>query len=149
MPTLQQEQIEVLTILTQYCNDGYNGYSEIAEKTNNAELTTIFYRLSQQRKLFAEELNTEIIALGGDRIDTGSMEGNLHQLWIKIKALFTLNNISGIIETAKTGEEFIQERYAENLSNKDIPSFVREKLIQQHSMINGAFLQLEEFEKAA
>jgi uncharacterized protein (TIGR02284 family) len=146
MKTIQEEQTSILIALAKYCNDGYSGYSEIAEKTTNNELKTIFNRLSQQRKLFAEELNSEILALGGERIESGSTEGNLHHLWLNIKALFTSNDLQGLIEAAKTGEEFIEERYAENITNEKLPSFLREKLIKQHSLIVGAYSQLTEFE---
>lgn len=149
MDTIQKEQIEILTTLTRYCNDSHSGYSDLADRIEDDELETIFNRLGQQRKLFAEELNLEIIALGGDRVTDGSTEGFIHNSWLKIKSLVGRNENDKLIKTSLDGEEFIANRYAENLTNKSLPSFLREKLIKQYSFIKGAHTQIQSFSSAA
>ena len=147
MDTTQEKQIEILSELVSHCNDGHDGYSDLADKTDREDLQTIFYRLAQQRRGFAEELNGEIIALGGERVTSGSGEGNLHQLWLNLKAMVTGNDTKALIETAKTGEEHVYEQYQKNITNKNIPSFLREKLVKHHSLIKGAHDQLNAFLK--
>lgn len=144
MDAANKKQLEILDELTRYCNDGAEGYFELAEKVEQEDLRTIFYRLSQQRRDFAEELNSEIIALGGHRVETGSTEGNLHQFWLNLKSMLVGNNTKQLIETAKTGEEHVYEAYQKYITNNLIPSFLRNKLVKQHDMIKGVYHQIDE-----
>lgn len=140
----QKESLEKLRAIVKYCNNGFAGYAEIAKKTNSVELKKIFNTLSRQRKSFAEQLNSEIIMSGGKRVTNGSTEGRMHQLWLNLNAYFSNNDLSKMTKVAIEGEQFILDRLTESLTDKNIPSYIREILIEQHAMVNSAHSTLSE-----
>ena len=146
MESNQQRVIENLNELVKLCNDGAQGYNNAADGLKNAELKTIFHRLSQQRKGFVEDLKSEIRSMGGEIDDTRDVEGILHNTWVTIKAAITANQTESIIEACKTGEEFAYTKYEEILKDPELPENIKSLLSEQHQLIRGAYTQLEQFE---
>lgn len=146
MESNQERVIENMNELLKLCNDGAQGYNNAAEGVENTELKTIFHRLSQQRKGFAEDLKAEIRSMGGDIDDSRDVEGIVHNTWVKIKAAITANDTESIIEACKTGEEYAFKKYEELLKDNELPENIKNMLSEQHQLIRGAYLQLEQFE---
>jgi uncharacterized protein (TIGR02284 family) len=142
-----KKQVDTLNDLIQICNDGACGYEEAAEDISNKEIKTIFNRLSQQRRGFAEELKNEVNSLGGEPTSRRNVEGFLHNNWLKVKSLIASNDDEMVIKTCKTGEEYAVEQYSKHISESSIPSYLRDKIVKQHDMIKGACEQLEGFQK--
>lgn len=129
------------------CRDGADGYHRAAEKVDNPEIKTIFNRLSQQRKGFVEELVNESRKLGYEPSETGTVKGFFHRNWLDLKGSVSGHSIEAVVKTARTGEKEAIETYNEALDDKEIPTFLREKLREQHDLIQGALTQLGEFER--
>ena len=87
---------ENLEHIIEICEDGSKGYETAANNVDNIELKTIFNRLSQQRKLFVEELKNEARIQGMDLSDSGSVKGFFHRTWLSTKATFSFNNEESI-----------------------------------------------------
>ena len=147
MENTAQEQIELIKPLVNICNDGFSGYAALANEVEDEELKTIFLRLSQQRKQFAEELNKELLVLGAEKVDSGTLKGELHQAWIKIKSLFTSNDEEALIEACLTAEYYAAKQYKDKLTDTKLSSNLRDIVEKHHMMIEGAHKQLSSLEK--
>lgn len=135
---------ENLENIIEICEDGRKGYESAASHVDNIELKTIFNRLSQQRKLFIEELKNEARILGIGLSETSSLKGFFHRTWLSTKATFSFNNEESVIESSLTGEEKAVEVYKENL-NYEIPQNLKTMLEEQMRMIKGSIHQLNQF----
>ena len=135
---------ENLEHIIEICEDGSKGYETAANNVDYIELKTIFNRLSQQRKLFVEELKNEARIQGMDLSDSGSVKGFFHRTWLSTKATFSFNNEESVIESSLTGEEKAVEVYEENLTY-EIPQNIRTMLEEQMQMIKGSIHQLNQF----
>lgn len=149
--TNQHEQvIKTLNRLIKLCDDGNKGYKNAAEQIENEEIRTILYRLSQQCALFEAELKTEVRNLGGIVSDSGPDEaegtllGNLHRKWIDLKDKLSSKEYEAILEECKRGDKVATEAYQEALK-ENLPSYIKEIVTNQHQLIRGAYIQLEEF----
>lgn len=150
--TNQHEQVvKTLNQLIKLCNDGNRGYKEAAEQIENEEISTILYRLSQQRALFEAELKNEVRNLGGSTEDRGPDEsegtllGNLHRKWIDLKEKLTSKEYEAVLEECKRGDKNAYEAYEEALK-ANLPEYIKEMLVNQLHLIKGAYTQLEEFQ---
>ena len=144
----QEENINWLNRLIEVCKDGNNGYKTAASKIEDEELKTILYRLSQQRALFEAELQNEVRTLGGREENTGTSGGTLHRAWMNVKEAFTSDDNESILEECKRGDKAAVEVY-ENALKADLPEFLKDKVREQFTLIRGAIMQLDEFEKTA
>lgn len=122
------------------------GYKEAAEQMQNEELKTILYRLSQQRALFAAELQNEIRDIGGhfDK-DTSSIGSKLYQTLMNFKGNLSGNNTIKILEDCKDMEHHAMKEYEKALKD-EIPLYIKKHLEEQYNLIKGAIIQLNEFE---
>ena len=141
---MMEEVKKNLEHILEICEDGSKGYETAANNVDNIELKTIFNRLSQQRKLFAEELKNEARIQGMDLSDSGSVKGFFHRTWLSTKATFSFNNEESVIESSLTGEEKAVEVYEENLTY-EIPQNLKTMLEDQMRMIKGSIHQLNQF----
>lgn len=148
MTDQQQESINWLNRLIEICKDGNNGYKNASEHTEDHELKTILYRLSQQRALFEAELENEVRSLGGEAEHEGSSAGTLHRVWMNIKEAFSSDDTHHILEECKRGDKAAVEVY-ENALKSQIPEYLKEKVSEQFKLIKGTLLQLEEFENTS
>ena len=139
-----EEVKKKLERIIEICEDGSKGYETAANNVDNIELKTIFNRLSQQRKLFIEELKNEARIQGMDLSDSGSVKGFFHRTWLSTKATFSFNNEESVIESSLTGEEKAVEVYEENLTY-EIPQNLKTMLEDQMRMIKGSIHQLNQF----
>ncbi|MFD1551328.1 hypothetical protein DNU06_17035 [Putridiphycobacter roseus] len=138
---MDQELEKKLNAIVMICIDGNKGYATAAENISHTDLQTLFNRLSQQRKLFIEELKQDARSVGITLNDDGSVEGFFHRTWLSTKAFFSTQTLESVIESSLTGEEKAIEVYTETIS-EDIPSFIKERLINQLALIKVALNQL-------
>lgn len=127
------------------CHDGAEGYEHAAGRVENKEISTIFRRLSQQRKLFAEELKSDARDLGLEFEENGTVKGFFHRNWLDLKSMVSKHDISTIVDTAKTGEHKAVDTYDEAINDEEVPEYIKDKLKEQRGMIQGAIKQLESF----
>ena len=134
-----------LSDIINIARDGQLGYQRAADNMDNAEIKTIFNRLSQQRASFIEELKHDARDLGLDMDERSTVQGFFHRNWMDLKANFASKEDEVIIEEAQTGEQTALKTYNEAINSHDLPSYIEEKVEKQRSLIEGAITQLEEF----
>jgi uncharacterized protein (TIGR02284 family) len=141
-----QPTIDKLHELIQTNEDSVKGYADAAEHLKEGDLSTIFYRLSQQRALFREELKDCVRHLGGDDTENTKMSHTLTRLWIDFKSGLNGSDTEKIIDTCKKAEIGAVQSY-EEVINSNPPEYIRDIMINQLKLIKGAQTQLEEFKQ--
>jgi len=132
--------------LIQTNEDSVEGFKDAADHLKEGELSTVFYRLSQQRALFREELKTCVRDLGGDDSPNADLKHSFQRLWMNFKSGLNGSDTKKIIEDTKKAENGAIQNY-ENALKETIPQNIKEILLNQHQLIKGARMQLEEFER--
>ena len=137
---------EHLDKIVSICRDGAKGYAHAADNLEDGELSTLFRRLSQQRKGFAEELKNEAYKLGMELDDSGTVKGYFHRKWMDLHHVFSSND-EEVIEDSITGEEEAVNVYREVMNEQDMPQYLWDTLNNQFGLIRGAKNQLAALEK--
>ncbi len=140
---LKKDIQEILDI----CKDSTIGYETASENIEYKDLKTLFLRLSQQRRLFIEELRDEALKLGIELNTTGTVKGFFHRNFLAVKAKFSSDSNEKVIEESMTGEKAALKTYGKVLGDPAIPKYLAEKLTGQQKLIKVAINQLSDIKK--
>lgn len=124
-----ENTITVLNNLIEICKDSQKSFEIAAENVDNDKYKKLFEKVSKQRDQFITELCTEVLTLGGDPEESGSISSSLHRGWMNLKSTVTDNNEIFIISESEAGEDLTVKNYREALG-KNLPKEV-EKLVQR------------------
>ncbi|AEE53498.1 ferritin-like domain-containing protein [Haliscomenobacter hydrossis] len=114
----QEKAIGVLNTLIEINNDRIEGYDTASKETEEADLKTLFFHLSQASLKCKRELVYEIRKLGGTPMEeTTSTTGKFYRVWMDIKAAFTGNDRKTILNSCEYGEDVAADTYNEALNN--------------------------------
>lgn len=131
--------IEVLNDLVLINNDRIAGYEkaikEIEESDENRDLLPVFLRCIDDSRQFKLELSGEVQVLGKDAEQGTSASGKIHRAWIELKETFTGHDRHSLLEECEFGEDAIKKAYKDALEEEDLPSYIREMLSDQESVI--------------
>lgn len=129
-----KETRSVLNDLIETCKDGQKGFQDAAHHVKDSTLRSLFLEYSQQRSMFAGELQQEVMRLGGEPEKEGSTAGALHRGWIDFKTKFTGNSDEAVIAEAERGEDSAKEAYQKAIQ-KDLPADIRALVTRQSEEI--------------
>lgn len=127
MTTISKELIEVLNDLVKINNDRIEGYKTAAEeiKGEDFSLQPVFNRLANESRRNVSQLSMHITEMGGEVEDDTTSIGKLYRAWMDVKATFTGNGKTSILESCEFGEDQAQKAYEEALSNAELDSETR------------------------
>lgn len=134
----QDKAIAVLNTLVEINNDRIEGYETASKETEEADLKTLFFHLSQTSLKCKRELVYEIRKLGGTPIEeTTTTTGKLYRVWMDIKAAFTGNDRKAILNSCEYGEDVALDTYHDALNNnlEYLSSDQQALLTKQHLLI--------------
>jgi len=134
MTIRNEDVISTLNNLIETCRDSQNGFKSAAEGVKDHALKNLFEQYGLQRAKFVGELQNEVIHLGGDPENTGSVAGALHRGWINIKSAVTGKNEHSILEECERGEDAAIKNYQDALK-KPLPLNLAQILEREYQMI--------------
>ncbi len=119
------ETINVLNGLIQTCRDGQEGFREASENVTRHDLKELFAHGTMERAQFCGELQKEVLSLGGDPENTGSVAGAVHRAWIDIKGTLTGKDDTSILNECERGEDAAVEAYRKAIADGRLPANLR------------------------
>lgn len=118
------EVIDTLNDLIETCKDGEYGFRTSAEHLRNSQTRTRFTQAADQCKLAANRLAAEVVRLGGEAEDGGSLSGAVHRGWVAVRSTLSQQSDLAILEEAERGEDHALASYR-NALKKPLPEAVR------------------------
>ena len=140
--------IGTLNNLIETCKDGQNGFQTAADGVKNSDLKTLFHTYAQQRAKFAGELQSEVLRLGGDPEQRGSVAASLHRGWIDIKAAVTGEDEGAVIAECERGEDSAVGNYKAAL-DENLPADIRSIVERQYTQVKEAHDRIRSLERAS
>ncbi len=135
---IKKELQEIINI----CKDGSEGYETAAAHVEDAELKTLFLRLSQQRKEYVEELKNEALHNGFELNASGTVKGFFHRNWLATRAAFSAHATDKVLEESLTGEKAALDTYNHVIKEHDLPEYLLGTLEKQRGFVAGAITEL-------
>ena len=131
MATDTRDVISVLNDLIETCKDGVNGFRTAAAAVQSPEAKALFNSRVPIIEHAAEELQAQVVRLGGDPERTGSVAATLHRGWIDLKSAVTGRDDAAIITECERGEQVAVKNYEDALK-KDLPADIRALVERQY-----------------
>jgi len=146
MKNTNHKTVSMINRLIETCRDGENGYRAAAKGVQDFELKMLFQNYEQQRIQFGSELQAEVLALGGDPQNDGSLSGKVHRGWMSLKSAMTGSDEDAIIAQCEQGEDAAVRSYKEALQS-DLPASARMVAERQFTQIQQAHDTIRALEK--
>lgn len=132
------EILDQLNRLLTRNRDAEEGYKEAADNVKDNELKSLFLAQSHQRGEFAQEIDREIRAIGGEPDSGTSLASNLHRAWINIKSTFASNDDKATVQECHRGDQEALNDYNAVLQETDLEASTRELLLRHKQNIDTA-----------
>jgi uncharacterized protein (TIGR02284 family) len=146
MQNTKDSAISVVNDLIETCRDGEQGFREASEGVSDPELKALFNQYSRQRAKFASELRSQVMALGGDPENKGSVAGAVHRGWINVKSAITGKDDKAVISECERGEDVAKESYEKALK-ADLPAPISAIVQSQYAQVKEAHDRVRDLER--
>lgn len=120
----RDETIDTLNDLLETSLDGEAGFGHAARYAESPSLRQVFLHRAQDCQRAAEELRTEILALGGRPREHGSGGGLLHRMWLNVRGKLASHSDAAMLDECERGEDVATARYEKAL-DASLPDNVR------------------------
>jgi len=137
MRHLTEETVKKLNDLVRVNIDSAEGFATAANQIDNPRIAALFASLSQQRRLFAEQLRCFVEMNDEAARDAGSIQGDLHRWWLNLRAAVSGGDGYAVLAEAERGEDVIKKRYEEALE-QTTGSAVHETIQRQYADVKQA-----------
>ena len=144
MASYNENVVDVLRELTEFVNDGKEGYERAAQESKNSHYQAYYRSLALQRANFAQELNQLITQYGGEIETDTTLKGKLYRQWMDVKAAFTGRDEEAIIGSNIYGEEWAQKAYNDALEDENLPADARILVERQRQASQEAYAELNQ-----
>ncbi len=128
------------------CKDSEDAYRQVAEAAISQEFTTMFHRYAKERAQMAADLQQEVIRLGEQPEDEGTLVAAIRRGWFDLKTALASEDAGTrrrlILDECVGSETQVQEQYADVLK-RGIPTPIRDMVKQQFDQIQETLRSLE------
>lgn len=127
--------------------DSYNGFHESAEEIDDAQLTTLFKEIGDQRSAMASQLQKFVEFNGEEAEDDGSVAAKTHRIWINIRSKINGGDPYVILIEAERGEDHIKEAY-EDVLKETAGSAMNDVLTDQYAAVKAGHDKIRDLRDA-
>ncbi len=124
MADLYDHDIKVLNELITTTLDSADGYKEAAKDTKNPAFKNLFSRWAQERRQVVNDLQQQVISLGGKPEDDGSALASAHRMFLSIRDKLSSGD-KGVVEEVERGEDYLKGKFEDALDDADLSEQVR------------------------
>ncbi|MFT3682100.1 MAG: PA2169 family four-helix-bundle protein [Ferruginibacter sp.] len=142
-----KKTIEVLNDLVKINNDRVAGYEKAKERAGGMQLDIIrlFNEMIDQSHLFADRLQSEILAYGGEVEKGTTIMGKVYRAWMDLKVTFSGDDRQSILNSCELGEDAAQKAYDSALEEEDITESAISLILLQKSELRDAHDRVKKF----
>jgi len=118
METTNEKLVDLLNGLIEINNDRIEGYERAAHEirdTTQAELKSLFFKMSEDSRSFKNELSEAVISLGGEPTQSTTVSGKVYRVWMDVKNAFSNDDVKAALESCEYGEDVALKAYQEAL----------------------------------
>ena len=127
--------IRMLNSLIETTIDSADGYEQAAAQATDRELAELFRRFGSERRQVVADLRREVVSLGGDPEDDGSLLAGAHRAFLNIKSAFGSSN-ERVVEEVERGEDHIKDKY-EAAMTEELSTPVRQAIEKAYRSVRA------------
>ena len=121
-----QRTAEVLNWLLEGVHDSADGLRQAASLARNPTFRTLFTEHADKRDALIGEIETEVRSFGAEPVVEGSMIGDIHHAFTKLRDLVAHGSDKAVVEEAARGEGLVDGRFEAVAQDAQAPAKARE-----------------------
>ena len=126
--------LTTLQTLTDTTIDSAIGYEKAAEHAKSTTLKETLQKQATRRRKLVDDLNNEIVRLGGEPRDAKSFSGSVHHVWTNISTMFE-DADEAATERVEEGEDYIEKKFRTALDSETFEPETHKLLQRAHGEI--------------
>ena len=130
----KEKTIEVLNTLVTINNDRIEGYETASKETEDKDLKRLFSQFISTSLKCKQELEKEVVILGGTPSESTKTSGKFFRAWMDLKAALTGNDHKAILNSCEFGEDAAVNTYKNVLMNNS-----SDLTLDQQNLINAQY----------
>lgn len=138
--------VSKLESLTRIAIDSANGYENAADAAKSPELKRILADAGTKRRRLVDQLNTELVRIGGERQTSGTASGAAHRAFTQLSDMFGSGDEKAT-DRVEEGEDYIEEKFRDALDDNDFTPETREMLRRAHAELKEGERLADRLEK--
>jgi uncharacterized protein (TIGR02284 family) len=128
--------------------DSLNGFKQASEKVNDLQIKQVFKTNENLSLEMRNELNSEILRLGGEVKTKGTIKGAVNHIWMNLKAEVGHEQFGNFLKNIIFCEEFNIDRY-EHVIAHDMPPGIKVLLNDHLETLNARVKTLKALDPAS
>ena len=129
--------ISTLNSLIATTIDSIDGYTESAKDIESTRFGTIFTQRAGERRQVASKLQAEVVRLGGNAEDDGTVLAAAHRKFVDLKSVVTGQDDKAIVNEVERGEDHIKSKFEAAIADTDLSPAVK-------AVIQGCFTSVRQ-----
>lgn len=125
-----------LKTLGQYVHDSIEGYRSAHERAESVALKAAFASRMNAREATLARINRALVAIGKDRVTSGTTVGTFHDMWGKVLAAIGGND-QAVVSHVEDGEDFLKEQFEDALRDDEMNQLERDAVSECFSEISA------------
>jgi uncharacterized protein (TIGR02284 family) len=117
---------EALNWLLQAALDSADGFRQAADLARNPEFRALFLARAGEREALATAIGDEVRAAGGEPTTAGSVVGELHQAFTRLRNLVDRGSDKGLLAELVRNERAAADKFARAADDPRMPAEARE-----------------------
>ena len=148
MASTTDHDISTLNGLIATTIDSVDGYRSAAESSDSGRYNQLFFSRADERQQVASTLKAEVVRLGGNPEDDGTILAAGHRTFMKLKEAVVGANEQAIVEEVERGEDVIKTRYEKALSDTALSTGVRQVIQTAYQSVKQGHDQMRDIKHA-
>lgn len=136
MSNANRHDIQVLNGLIRTTIDSADLYREAAQETADPGHADLFRRRDQERRHLADELGSNVRAMGGDPQTDGSILAKVQRAFMDMKHALLRDELS-VVGAVEDVEDAVKTRFEQALDDSHISATTRETIRRAWTRVHG------------
>jgi uncharacterized protein (TIGR02284 family) len=128
--------------------DSADGYTESAKDIEGGRFGAIFTSRAAERRQVASTLQGEVVRLGGNPEDDGTILASAHRLFVNLKSTVTGSDDKSVIDEVERGEDHSKAKFEEALADGDVSPQVQTVIRDAYASVREGHDQMRDIKHA-
>lgn len=146
--TEHSRDISTLNSLIATTIDSADGYAEAAKDSDSGRFAAIFNERSAERRAVMAKLQAEVVRLGGEPEDDGTMLAGAHRMFVNLKSVVTGKDDKAIINEVERGEDHIKGKFENALEDSELSGTVIMVIRECYASVKSGHDQMRDIKHA-
>jgi uncharacterized protein (TIGR02284 family) len=124
--------------------DSVDGYTTAADDAESGRFAEIFRSRAGERRTVVGSLQAEVVRLGGNAEDDGTLLAGAHRAFLNLKAAVTGEDDQAIVNEVERGEDHIKAKFEDALEDMTLSPDVKAVIQQTYGSVRAGHDQMRD-----